>query len=994
MKKILSIILVMSMIFSLNVTFAFADDTQTTIKSFTLEEKFDNKDNLANYKTTFDGKNPLYIVDTDTMVAGFEYTSDGTLKITSNKAYKYFTNNNLYPAGKPKLVFSYDFKTNDLKNVFIGTRYNSGLPYGVETCWIKGGTVYDYDAAGKNLGSVTGNNEWHNVTVVYDNEYTTGISYNREIYIDGKLYGTVGSVAPAGGYNYVHGGRFWLALSVYAANSTAVVEIDNLELYSLPANFDFEIEKAKPNQIILNSDIFYGTPEGTIFSITDSEGNPVSTTVTSVTREDAGIDDLDVKFTLNLSEKLVPGNSYKLNITDLKLPLGATKSQTLEFQVLPERIQATEIATDITDLTDGTYSFQTDFYNETASDLNPVLAVAIYSATEKLENLQLVDLGTATKGVMTPLSNTFTIGTKPQGADYDHLKLFVLKSKSDFTPCSEPVIIGKTQTVYDFNPEASLYKDTFTVKNELDADNLIYSSYSDEITEEQKRYGVFVALKQGKTLPVTDVTDITALNIGELGTEKIPYKFGVADITTFDTCLYVQNTLNIKASGTVKAYPQSFIDSGLEIIKDITSTEVKDFVDTYKEVLAIDLTKYTGYQTEEFGKSVEALRNEKESKEFADFGEFFTAMDEAEKMYLIKTTSDVESEISTLDASVYTNLYNNTISDDAIASISNTLLTDKPSTLKEFLDDFNNLVILKGVQLADNYSQTQVIMSKLASETSYVVDLSIYNGLGADKKLVDSYVSGTLYGSIELLIDAYEEKASAVNASIIQNSTPVYSGGVGGGGGSTAIESPYQDPVTISPVTDNDASDKEEEVLENTTSFTDIDSVEWAKNAIINLANKNIINGKSAETFCPQDNVTRAEFVKIIVRAFGIDEVSGDINFNDVAKDDWYYSFVSAAFYNKLVSGMTDNEFMPNNNITREDAFVIIFRALSAKGKTFENTRDFIDGDLISSYAKEAIIKLGGSEFINGDANGQVNPKNNLTRAEAAVVVNNILAAQ
>lgn len=178
-------------------------------------------------------------------------------------------------------------------------------------------------------------------------------------------------------------------------------------------------------------------------------------------------------------------------------------------------------------------------------------------------------------------------------------------------------------------------------------------------------------------------------------------------------------------------------------------------------------------------------------------------------------------------------------------------------------------------------------------------------------------------------------------------------------------------------------------------SFADIDeSMSWAKPAIENLCGKGIINGRDENTFAPMDNVTRAEFLKIAVSAFEIKSADAGISFSDVTEDKWYYECVKAAYSLGIVTGYSDTYFGADDNITRQDAAVILQRALKAAGKEIENkaeSKDFADGTEISDYAKEAVAALSGAGILNGDDYGSFNPKNNCTRAQAAVMVSNVL---
>ena len=214
-------------------------------------------------------------------------------------------------------------------------------------------------------------------------------------------------------------------------------------------------------------------------------------------------------------------------------------------------------------------------------------------------------------------------------------------------------------------------------------------------------------------------------------------------------------------------------------------------------------------------------------------------------------------------------------------------------------------------------------------------------------------------------------------------SVPGTVGGTGGGGGgssnvsvSTELSKPEVDaPVVIMP------------------SFTDM-SGHWAKSSVDTLVNKGVLQGKEVDKFCPEDFVTREEFVTMIVKAFDL-KSEGTSKFNDVSQDRWSYPYVSVANALGIVMG-NNNMFMPINNITRQDMAVIIYRTLQHQG--YEPTRGnvnvlFSDYDNISDYAKNSVTMLYYSNLISGDGEN-FNPHLNTTRAEAAQMIYNVLKGE
>jgi hypothetical protein len=113
--------------------------------------------------------------------------------------------------------------------------------------------------------------------------------------------------------------------------------------------------------------------------------------------------------------------------------------------------------------------------------------------------------------------------------------------------------------------------------------------------------------------------------------------------------------------------------------------------------------------------------------------------------------------------------------------------------------------------------------------------------------------------------------------------------------------------------------------------------------------------------------------------------------FNDVDPNIYYYYTMGAGQKAELVKGIGGNLCEPLSDITRQDMFLLIYRAFDYAGMTLNpNTvilDKFGDGDKIAGYAKDAIAALTADSLILGDQNGNVNPLDNATRAEAAMLL-------
>lgn len=175
--------------------------------------------------------------------------------------------------------------------------------------------------------------------------------------------------------------------------------------------------------------------------------------------------------------------------------------------------------------------------------------------------------------------------------------------------------------------------------------------------------------------------------------------------------------------------------------------------------------------------------------------------------------------------------------------------------------------------------------------------------------------------------------------------------------------------------------------------FTDLESVSWAKDAIYALAEKGVIKGTSETEFSPVNPIRRGDFVALIVRMFQL-ESEYTSSFADVPRDSYYYPEITAAKSLGIIDGVGDNHFNPEGMITRQDMMTMTYRAMARLGKipgdVTKDSLNFNDGGQIAEYAAEAVQVLVSMQLIQGNAENNVCPLDQTTRAEAAVFLNRI----
>lgn len=180
--------------------------------------------------------------------------------------------------------------------------------------------------------------------------------------------------------------------------------------------------------------------------------------------------------------------------------------------------------------------------------------------------------------------------------------------------------------------------------------------------------------------------------------------------------------------------------------------------------------------------------------------------------------------------------------------------------------------------------------------------------------------------------------------------------------------------------------DKPEELNEP---FADVDELDWFYDAVVYVYNEGMMDGISATQFAPNSNLTRGMVVTMLYRLEGEPRVTGSSGFDDVASGAWYADAVTWAAENGIVNGVSDTEFAPNVNITREQLAAILYRYAEYNDYDVSGRDDlseFTDRSSISSYALDAMRWAVDEGLITGITNTTIEPQGTATRAQAATM--------
>lgn len=162
----------------------------------------------------------------------------------------------------------------------------------------------------------------------------------------------------------------------------------------------------------------------------------------------------------------------------------------------------------------------------------------------------------------------------------------------------------------------------------------------------------------------------------------------------------------------------------------------------------------------------------------------------------------------------------------------------------------------------------------------------------------------------------------------------------------------------------------------------------WAENIISYLAVRGLVNGVGNNNFAPGKNVTRAEFLKMLLSATGINPETTDVTATDVKPDDWYAPTVEFALKNGIVSGYKDGSFKPNKEISREEMMVMLNNYMKYLGiESVKGQITFTDKKNISDWAVTAVQNVTSLGLITGYSDGSLSPLDKAIRAESAAIM-------
>ncbi len=471
-----------------------------------------------------------------------------------------------------------------------------------------------------------------------------------------------------------------------------------------------------------------------------------------------------------------------------------------------------------------------------------------------------------------------------------------------------------------------------------------------------------------------DIT-MSDLDMGELAEENcggeftllvITDKLNDAEKSTFsfyfsDKKQEVIESLNENADDILSVIPQAYK------IYSMNNSDI--YLETSKSAIAEVLESVAPFEDD----VDEMLKCLEESLMVAAFNEGVPSLFEDDEL-TCATYLDIE------DTDLYKD-YVNSLSSAGKKAVNSRIIKKNYGSVNEIKERFNDQVLLNVItnygrnlgfghvgtyfeKYSDEYKESGFDLKKLSKIS--------------DKDEIYLALSNSDSQTLDELLKEYKN--------LVKGDDSSEGGGGGGGGGGSLGSSDSQGSVNV-PVSDIKGDGYVVNPDAIVLPFNDMENTVWAKEAVSNLYKAGIISGKSKTEFVPSDVVTREEFTKMVVLAFLGNPGDVECDFGDVSG--WSVPYIASAAKEGIVSGVADGIFNPKGNISREQAATIIARAINKGGEFEEYKTNFDDNTSISSWAKEGVAFLAGKGIVSGRGNNLFCPADNMTRAEAAVIIYN-----
>ena len=164
----------------------------------------------------------------------------------------------------------------------------------------------------------------------------------------------------------------------------------------------------------------------------------------------------------------------------------------------------------------------------------------------------------------------------------------------------------------------------------------------------------------------------------------------------------------------------------------------------------------------------------------------------------------------------------------------------------------------------------------------------------------------------------------------------------------------------------------------------------WAYEALAWAVNNGVLVGTSEDKLNPDGYLTRAQMAAMIDRLFNTYKSADISRFTDVPRGSWHHDYIAQAVHMGTFAGYSNSRMGPNENITREQAMVVLARTVCLPSAGNSALARFPDRNQVGAWAADAVSAMVERGYVSGYRDGRLNPKGQITRAEMAQIMSNI----
>lgn len=854
------------------------------------------------------------------------------------------------------------------------------------------GVVTTGDVGGSAISGVTYENEWHNVLLKITP--AGGNAVNIDYYFDGKNIVSNNFNLD----NEIDASDLLITFGAHFRSGNAQCLYDDIHIYR---STEQEFTLKKTDNVSLSESIVLNfknqlDPQSLLPQNVQITAGGESVEISEIIANDA-MNSIEVKMAEAFAEK----TTYSVCADGIVDIFGQSCTATAEFVTGEATLSIGDIVLEcdgerVTSLRNGTLTVKTTANNQTKQEQGVTAAAALYK-DGAMEKIVVTPYNALESGQSADISLDMNVEDLSDG-DYT-LKIFCINDVLKLGSLKKATVFTETE------PDSSEYNSN-PVLIKVDTGNAL-----------DEQLIMLEVLDKNKTFDMIDPANPNTAQeaivyMGQLETDQngmcefsfeFPHEMGEYIYRTADEYGNIDEN-------SFFYYTQNDIDKTIE---KLNNADEADFILMMerKEVQKLLELDTSAFDTIADKTSVlKAMYREHVSdahkhtaEQFADM--FYRAVFLAE----IRTTSDTAgietlmnkySGLIDMSKSEMYDVFTKTLSDSLRTEVYKSLVGGTFNDINDFYDKMNLYTVTKTLPKVSNWKEASAILKGTEAALKIGLNINEYNSL-KDSSAVDMIM-------IKASLTDWNSVVTTFNNAVTEckrkegSSVPGSSGGGGGGGsGGSAVTStkPSLGPLSLLEGSTYPLETKKPIIESNqqeNTIFDDLDSVEWAKESILYLKDKEIINGRGDGKFCPEDYITREEYITILVSALEVFDEYAVCSFDDTDKEQWYYPYVASAYENNIVDGIDESNFGIGRYITRQDAAVMSCRALDFIEVTLKETTDtatFKDEAAIADYAKEAVYGMNKAGVISGYDDETFKPAEYITRAETACVIYRILKA-